>query len=170
MRIERQGDVAVLRLESGKVEELIVATNPDIEGEATALYLTRLLKPMGIRVSRIAQGLPMGGDLEFAEAKNGLVGFTCGRRRVARCARDREPKFGIGRRRAQGQRTLEPAARRDFAEPKHLLRRIGPAGDARPLADARAAQQRVEIRGETGHAKFAARGGGQAGEQKAAEC
>jgi recombination protein RecR len=57
----------LVRLESGVVEEVIVATNPDVEGEATALYLTRLLKPMGIKVSRIAQGLPMGGDLEFAD-------------------------------------------------------------------------------------------------------
>src|SRR5262245_21776321 len=55
------------RLGDGKVEELIVATNPDVEGEATALYLTRLLKPMGLKVSRIAQGLPMGGDLEYAD-------------------------------------------------------------------------------------------------------
>jgi len=55
------------RLNDGKVEEIIVATNPDVEGEATALYLTRLLKPLGIRVSRIAQGLPMGGDLEYAD-------------------------------------------------------------------------------------------------------
>jgi recombination protein RecR len=55
------------RLNEGKIEEVIVATNPDVEGEATALYLTRLLKPIGIRVSRIAQGLPMGGDLEFAD-------------------------------------------------------------------------------------------------------
>jgi recombination protein RecR len=49
------------------VEEVIVATNPDVEGEATALYLMRLLKPMGIKVTRIAQGVPMGGDLEFAD-------------------------------------------------------------------------------------------------------
>lgn len=55
------------RLQEGKIEEVIVATNPDVEGEATALYLMRLLKPIGIRVSRIAQGLPMGGDLEFAD-------------------------------------------------------------------------------------------------------
>jgi recombination protein RecR len=55
------------RLESGRVEEVIVATNPDVEGEATALYLTRLLKPMGVKVTRIAQGVPMGGDLEFAD-------------------------------------------------------------------------------------------------------
>ena len=47
------------RLEETQIEELIVATNPDVEGEATALYLMRLLKPMGIKVSRIAQGLPM---------------------------------------------------------------------------------------------------------------
>jgi recombination protein RecR len=55
------------RLGDGSADEVIVATNPDVEGEATALYLTRLLKPMGIRVSRLAQGLPMGGDLEFAD-------------------------------------------------------------------------------------------------------
>ncbi|HZN91668.1 MAG TPA: recombination mediator RecR [Myxococcales bacterium] len=57
----------LVRLNEGKIEELIVATNPDVEGEATALYLTRLLKPMGLKVSRIAQGLPMGGDLEYAD-------------------------------------------------------------------------------------------------------
>ena len=57
----------LVRLEDGKVEEVIVATNPDVEGEATALYLMRLLKPMGLRVTRIAQGLPMGGDLEYAD-------------------------------------------------------------------------------------------------------
>ncbi len=55
------------RLQGGQIEEVIVATNPDVEGEATALYLTRLLKPMGIRVTRIAQGVPMGGDLEYAD-------------------------------------------------------------------------------------------------------
>ena len=55
------------RLSDGSVDEVIVATNPDVEGEATALYLTRLLKPMAIKVSRLAQGLPMGGDLEFAD-------------------------------------------------------------------------------------------------------
>ncbi len=55
------------RLGDGKAEEIILATNPDVEGEATALYLTRLLKPMGLRISRIAQGLPMGGDLEYAD-------------------------------------------------------------------------------------------------------
>ncbi len=55
------------RLNDSRVEEIILATNPDVEGEATALYLTRLLKPMGLRITRIAQGLPMGGDLEFAD-------------------------------------------------------------------------------------------------------
>ncbi|MBU8899541.1 recombination protein RecR [Corallococcus sp. H22C18031201] len=55
------------RLNDSRVEEIILATNPDVEGEATALYLTRLLKPMGLRLTRIAQGLPMGGDLEFAD-------------------------------------------------------------------------------------------------------
>jgi recombination protein RecR len=58
--------LARLSPDSG-VEEVIVATDPTVEGEATALYLTRLLKPLGVRVTRIAQGLPMGGDLEYAD-------------------------------------------------------------------------------------------------------
>jgi recombination protein RecR len=57
----------LVRLEGQPVDEVVIATNPDVEGEATALYLARLLKPLGIKVSRIAQGLPMGGDLEFAD-------------------------------------------------------------------------------------------------------
>jgi recombination protein RecR len=57
----------VLRLQDAPIEEVIVATNPDVEGEATALYLTRLLKPVGVKVSRLAQGIPMGGDLEYAD-------------------------------------------------------------------------------------------------------
>ena len=57
----------LIRMEGAPVEEVIVATNPDVEGEATALYLTRLLKPMGLKVSRLAQGIPMGGDLEYAD-------------------------------------------------------------------------------------------------------
>ncbi|HQR31030.1 MAG TPA: recombination mediator RecR [Anaeromyxobacteraceae bacterium] len=57
----------LVRLETEPAEEVVIATNPDVEGEATALYLARLLKPLGIRVSRIAQGVPMGGDLEYAD-------------------------------------------------------------------------------------------------------
>lgn len=49
------------------VQEVIIATNPDIEGEATAAYLARLLKPMGVRVTRIAHGMPVGGDLEYTD-------------------------------------------------------------------------------------------------------
>ena len=55
------------RLESGEVKEVILATNPNVEGEATALYLVRLIRPFGIRVTRIAHGLPVGGDLEYAD-------------------------------------------------------------------------------------------------------
>ena len=51
----------------GPVQEVIVATNPRVEGEATALYLSRVLKPLGVRVTRIAHGLPVGGDLEYAD-------------------------------------------------------------------------------------------------------
>ena len=55
------------RLSDGVVQEVIIATNPDIEGEATASYLARLIKPMGIRVTRIAHGVPVGSDLEYAD-------------------------------------------------------------------------------------------------------
>ena len=50
------------------MDEVIVATNPTVEGEATAVYLSRLLKPLGVRVTRIALGLPVGGELEYADA------------------------------------------------------------------------------------------------------
>ena len=49
------------------VEEVILATNPDVEGEATASYISRLLKPMGIKISRLAYGIPVGGELEYAD-------------------------------------------------------------------------------------------------------
>lgn len=55
------------RVGAGGVEEVILATNPTVEGEATALYLARLLKPLGVRVTRIAMGIPVGSDLEYAD-------------------------------------------------------------------------------------------------------
>jgi recombination protein RecR len=55
------------RLADGEVTELILATDPNLEGEATATYLARLVKPMGLRVTRLASGLPVGGDLEYAD-------------------------------------------------------------------------------------------------------
>ena len=55
------------RLQDTQVEELILATNPTIEGEATAMYISRLVKPSGIKTTRIAHGLPVGGDLEYAD-------------------------------------------------------------------------------------------------------
>ena len=55
------------RLEPEGVQEVIVCTNPNTEGEVTALYLARMLKPFGVRVTRIASGLPVGGDLEYAD-------------------------------------------------------------------------------------------------------
>ena len=55
------------RLASGEVTEVILATDPNLEGEATATYLARMLKPMGLRVTRLASGLPVGGDLEYAD-------------------------------------------------------------------------------------------------------
>ena len=55
------------RLRDGVVREVIMATNPNLEGEATSMYVSRLLQPLGIRVTRLARGLPMGGDLEYAD-------------------------------------------------------------------------------------------------------
>ena len=55
------------RVGAGAVDEVILATNPTVEGEATALYLARLLKPLGVRVTRIAMGIPVGSDLEYAD-------------------------------------------------------------------------------------------------------
>jgi recombination protein RecR len=57
----------VERIGGGQVEEIIVATNPTVEGEATAVYVSRLLKPLGVRVSRIGMGIPVGSDIEFAD-------------------------------------------------------------------------------------------------------
>ena len=55
------------RLNNGEISEVIMATNPTVEGEATAMYISRLLKPLGIRVTRLAYGIPVGGDLEYAD-------------------------------------------------------------------------------------------------------
>ena len=55
------------RIQSGTVREVIMATNPTVEGEATAMYLSRLLKPMGVRVTRLAYGIPVGSNLEYAD-------------------------------------------------------------------------------------------------------
>ena len=57
----------ISRLQENDVKELIIATNPNIEGEATAMYIARLIKPAGIKVSRIAHGIPVGGDLEYTD-------------------------------------------------------------------------------------------------------
>ena len=55
------------RVHGGGVKEVIMATNPTVEGEATAMYISRLLKPLGVRVTRLAYGIPVGGDLEYAD-------------------------------------------------------------------------------------------------------
>ena len=55
------------RLNDDSVEEVIMATNPTIEGDATALYISKLLKPLGVKVTRLAYGIPVGGDLEYAD-------------------------------------------------------------------------------------------------------
>jgi recombination protein RecR len=71
----------LLRLEREPAEEVVIATNPDVEGEATALYLQKLLKPLGLKVTRIAQGVPMGGDLEYADQAT-LARALAGRREL----------------------------------------------------------------------------------------
>ena len=55
------------RLTSGNIKEVILATNPRVEGEATAIYLSKLIKPLGVKVTRIAHGIPVGGDLEYTD-------------------------------------------------------------------------------------------------------
>ena len=55
------------RVAKGSVKEVIMATNPDVEGEATALYINRLLEPLGVKVTRLAHGIPIGTDLEYAD-------------------------------------------------------------------------------------------------------
>ena len=69
------------RLASGEVKEVVLATNPDVEGEATASYISRLIKPMGIKVTRIAHGVPVGGELEYTDEITLLRAFE-GRREV----------------------------------------------------------------------------------------
>ena len=55
------------RIQKEAIEEVIIATNPNIEGEATAMYISKLLKPLGIKITRIAHGVPVGGDLEYVD-------------------------------------------------------------------------------------------------------
>ncbi|MEW6096343.1 MAG: recombination mediator RecR [bacterium] len=55
------------RIADNQIEEIIIATNPNVEGEATAIYLTKLIKPLGLKLTRIAYGIPVGGDLEYAD-------------------------------------------------------------------------------------------------------
>ncbi len=69
------------RLQEGTVREVILATNPDIEGEATASYITRLVRPLGVRVTRIAHGVPVGGELEYTDEVTLSQAFR-GRREV----------------------------------------------------------------------------------------
>jgi len=69
------------RLKSGKIKEIIIATNPTTEGETTALYLARIVKPLGIKVTRLARGLPTGGDIEYADEAT-LTGAIEGRREM----------------------------------------------------------------------------------------
>ena len=57
----------ILRLQDGQVTEVILATNPNVQGEATAMYLRQMIQPLGIRISRLARGLPFGADLEYAD-------------------------------------------------------------------------------------------------------
>lgn len=69
------------RLQAGDVEEIIIATNPNIEGEATAMYISKLMKPLGILVTRLAHGVPVGGDIEYADEMT-LTKALEGRRKI----------------------------------------------------------------------------------------
>jgi recombination protein RecR len=68
----------VERMRGGATEELIIATNPSVEGDATAMYLQQQIAPLGVRITRLARGLPMGGDLEYAD-QNTLLRALAGR-------------------------------------------------------------------------------------------
>ena len=57
----------IARLTDGEVKEILIATNPNIEGETTAVYISKLMKPLGVRVSRLAYGVPVGGAIEYAD-------------------------------------------------------------------------------------------------------
>ena len=63
------------RLADGEIQEVVLATNPDVEGEATAAYISRLIKPMGVKVTRIAHGVPIGGELEYTDEVTLLRAF-----------------------------------------------------------------------------------------------
>ena len=71
----------IVRLQDSTVNEVIIATNPNIEGEATAMYIARLIKPTGIKVTRIAHGIPVGGDLEYTDEDTLLIAME-GRRQL----------------------------------------------------------------------------------------
>jgi len=71
----------IRRLEGGGVREVIVATNPTLEGDATAMYLSRLIEPLGVSITRLALGLPRGGDLEYADRVT-LAEALAGRRKL----------------------------------------------------------------------------------------
>jgi recombination protein RecR len=72
----------IARVASGGINEVILATNPSMEGDATALYLQQQLRPFGIQVTRLARGLPMGGDLEYAD-QNTLLRALSGRQEMS---------------------------------------------------------------------------------------
>ena len=69
------------RLSDDTVKEIIIATNPTVEGEATAMYISRLIKPIGVKVTRIAHGIPVGGDLEYTDEIT-LIKALEGRREI----------------------------------------------------------------------------------------
>ncbi len=69
------------RIQNGKIKEVILATNPRVEGEATAMYIAKLIKPLGIKVTRIAHGIPVGGDLEYTDEVT-LIKAMEGRREI----------------------------------------------------------------------------------------
>ncbi len=148
------------RLESGEVQEIIIATDPNLEGDATASYLSRLLSAMDVQVSRLASGLPVGGDLEYADEVT-LGRAFAGRRQIARRdeqgvaraaaptpndpyastpKRPEEPRRGlIAPRMASGPRSEGAPARRNEAAP-------APQTSFRELADEAARRSTPPVR------------------------
>jgi len=74
-------DELLQRLNRGGISEVILATNPTVEGDATSLYLAKVIKPLGIKVTRIAQGIPAGGDIEYVDGKTMSLSLQ-GRREI----------------------------------------------------------------------------------------
>ena len=121
----------VERIGQGEIQEVIVATNPTVEGEATAVYLSRLLKPLGVKVTRIGMGVPVGSDLEFADE----VTMSKAWKAAARC------RLGRGAPKSPSPSAPPILHVHDAELPVRGRRPVPPSGSSRVSADARLIQR-----------------------------